>query len=290
MKRAVIATLALALLLAAAGCGGGSSNNNTTTGSSGGGGTTTGSSGSTAAPTMHAGKLVVGLDPPAVGFQVGTLRGSKVINPTGFEVDLAKAIASKLQISPSQISWEKVPFDTLFRPGPKPFDFAFEEATITPQRQKVVDFSSSYFDANQGVLLNKNATAPKTQADLKKMSLCAQTATTGLGYAQHKLRATKIQIYTTTSAAFSAVQVGRCQAFIMDVPIVASQKKSKPSAYGPVSGQIVTNEKYGAVLAKNSKLTPAVSKAINELNADGTIGRLQKKWFNLNVSQVPVLK
>jgi polar amino acid transport system substrate-binding protein len=289
----VTASLALALLLAVAGCGGGSSSSdNTTTSGSGGGSTTTtsSSSGSGGAPTMHPGKLVVGLDPPAVGFQVGTLRGSKVINPTGFEIDLAKAIAKKLGIADANITWEKVPFDTLFRPGPKPFDFAFEEATITPQRQKVVDFSSSYFDANQGVLLNKDATAPKTLADLKKMTLCAQTATTGLDYVQHQLRASKVQIYTTTAAAFSAVQVGRCNAFVMDVPIVASQKKSKPSAYGAVAGQIVTNEKYGAVLAKDSKLTPLVSKAIDELNSDGTIGKLQKKWFNLNVSQVPVLK
>jgi polar amino acid transport system substrate-binding protein len=290
VKRAVTASLALALLLAAAGCGGGSSSNNTTTTSGGGSGGGT-STGSALPPTMHAGALTVGLDPPAVGFQVGTLRGSKVINPTGFEIDLAKAIAGKLGIPASKITWEKVPFDTLFRPGPKPFDFAFEEATITPQRQKVVDFSSSYFDANQGVLLNKDATAPKSLADLKNMTLCTQTATTGHDYVQNQLKPTKpTQVYTTTSAAFSAVQVGRCQAFIMDVPIVASQKKSKPSAYGAVAGQIVTNEKYGAVLAKNSELTPLVTKAINELNADGTVGKLQKKWFNLNVSQVPVLK
>ena len=68
---------------------------------------------------MHSGALTVGLDPPAVGFQVGTLRGSKVINPTGFEIDLAKAIARKLGIPAGHITWEKVPFDTLFlRPAP----------------------------------------------------------------------------------------------------------------------------------------------------------------------------
>ena len=52
-----------------------------------------------APPTMHPGVLTVGLDPPAVGFQVGTLRGQKVINPHGFEIDLAKGIAAKLKIS-----------------------------------------------------------------------------------------------------------------------------------------------------------------------------------------------
>lgn len=243
-----------------------------------------------APPTLKAGQLTIALNPPAVGFQVGTLRGNDVINPTGFEVDLGKAIAGKLGIPTSKIKWINVPFDTLFRPGAKPFDFAFEESTITPARKKVVDFSSSYFNANQGVLLNKDAKAPHSLADLKAMSLCGQTATTGLDYIQHKLHASKIHIYSNTSAAFSALQVGRCDAFVMDVPIVASQKKSKPSAYGAVAGQIVTNEQYGAVLGKGSKLTASVSAAINALTKDGTIGRLQKKWFAIDVSKIPVLK
>jgi len=122
------------------------------------------------------------------------------------------------------------------------------------------------------------------------MSLCAQSATTGLDYLQHRLHATQVHIYNTTSAAFSAVQVGRCEAFVMDVPIVASQKKTKPSAYGAVAGQIVTNEKYGAVLAKGSKLTAPLSSAIRALTKDGTIGKLQKKWFAIDVSEIPVLK
>ena len=243
-----------------------------------------------AAPTLVPGQLTVGLDPPAVGFQVGTLRGNNVINPRGFEIDLAKAIAAKLGIPATKIKWLHVPFATLFRPGAKPFDFAFEESTITVARSRVVNFSAPYFNANQGVLLKKGGTAPHSLADLKQMTLCAQSATTGLDYVQHKLHAPSVQIYNSTSAAFSALQVGRCDAFVMDVPIIASQKKTKPSAYGPVAGQIVTNEKYGAVLAKGSKLTPFVSSAIKALTKDETIGKLQQKWFAINVSKILVLK
>ena len=61
-----------------------------------------------APPTLKPGVLTVGLDPPAVGFQVGTLRGQKVINPHGFEIDLAKDIAAKLKIS--KIDYVKIPF------------------------------------------------------------------------------------------------------------------------------------------------------------------------------------
>lgn len=95
-----------------------------------------------APPTLQPGELTVGLNPPAVGFQVGTLRGNNVISPTGFEVDLAKDIAAKLGIPASKIKWVNIPFTTLFRPGTKPFDFAFEESTITPQRAHAVDFSA----------------------------------------------------------------------------------------------------------------------------------------------------
>ena len=243
-----------------------------------------------APPTMDAGSLTVALNPPAVGFQVGTLRGNTVVNPTGFEIDLAKDIATKLGIPAAKIKWINVPFGTLFRPGAKPFDFAFEEATITTARARVVDFSAPYFNANQGVLLKNGATVPHSLADLKGMTLCTQTATTGLDYVQHKLNAPHIQMYSSTSEAFSALQVGRCDAFVMDVPIIASQKKTKPSAYGPIAGQIVTNEKYGAVLAKGSKLTADVSAAIKALTANGTIAKLQKKWFNIDVAKIPILK
>jgi polar amino acid transport system substrate-binding protein len=243
-----------------------------------------------APPTMHPGSLTVGLNPPAVGFQVGTLRGNDVINPTGFEIDLAKDIAAKLGIPTSKIKWVNIPFTTLFRPGSKPFDFAFEESTITPARAKAVDFSAPYFNANQGVLMKKGKAAPKSLAELKAMTLCGQADTTGLDYIQHKLHATKIQPYNTTAAAFAAVQAGRCDAFVMDVPIIASQKKTKPSAYGVIGGQIVTNEQYGAVLTKGSKLTASVSAAIKALTKNGTIGKLQQKWFAIDVSKIPVLK
>jgi polar amino acid transport system substrate-binding protein len=244
-------------------------------------------------PTLHPGVLTVGLDPPAVGFQVGTLRGQKVLNPRGYEIDVAKGIAAQLKIR--KITYVKVPFVVLFRPGTKPFDLAFEESTITVARQRAVSFSASYFAANQGVLVSKKVASegkvPKSLSDLRQLQVCAQAVTTGLDYVQHRLHPAKRPlIYQTTAAAFTAVQNGSCDAFVMDVPIVASQKKTKPSAYGPVAGQIITNEKYGAVMTKGSKLKPFVDRAIGTLTKNGSISRWQKKWFNINFSKLHVLR
>jgi len=241
------------------------------------------------APTRTPGVLVVGFGDPAVGFAVGTVRGSTIKNPKGYEVDLSKAIAKKLGIP--TVKYIYTPWTKLFAPGAKDFDVSFQEATITAARKRTVDFTAPYLNANQGVLISKNASAPKSLADLKQMQTCAQVDTTGLDYIQTRLKPLKKPlVYQTTTAAFTAVQIGRCEALVLDVPIVALQKKSKPAAYGPVAGQIVTKEQYGAVLQKHSKLTPMVSGAIRALTKNGTIAKLQTKWFNLNFSKIPTLK
>jgi polar amino acid transport system substrate-binding protein len=183
------------------------------------------------------------------------------------------------------------PWNSLFAPGAKKFDISFQEATITAQRKRTVDFTTSYFNANQGVLISKQAKAPKTLADLKQLQTCAQTNTTGLDWIKTQLHPAKQPLaYPTTTAAFQAVQINRCQALILDVPIVASEKKANPGKYGAVAGQIVTHEQYGAVLQKGSKLKPRIDAAIKKLWGNGTIARLQKKWFAIDFSKVPTLK
>jgi polar amino acid transport system substrate-binding protein len=243
---------------------------------------------SAAPPTLQSGKLIVAFGDAAPGFASGTTRGNTITNPRGYEVDLASAIAKKLGLTPV---WMYSPWNSLFAPGTKKFDISFQEATITAQRKRTVDFTASYLNANQGVLISKQTTPPKSLADLKKLQTCAQTNTTGLDWINNQLHPDKKpQTFPATAAAYQAVQINRCQALILDVPLVSLQKKQKPSAYGPVAGQVVTHEVYGAVLQKGSKLTPVVDGVIKKLIADGTVGNLQKKWFNLNFAKIPVLK
>jgi polar amino acid transport system substrate-binding protein len=248
----------------------------------------TASATSRSVPTKTAGTLTVGFDVPAPGFWNGRVTGSTIKNPTGFEAGLVQAIAKYLKIS--KIVYVRAPFSGLFSPAPKKYDFAMEEATITAERAKVVTFSTPYFDANQGVLIRKGLAKPKSIADLRKLQLCAQSTTTGLAYIQHKLRPAKAPlVYSPSStAAFDAVEAGKCDALILDVPIVVSQSKKKPGAYGGVVGQIVTNEGYGAIMDKGSKFKPSLDRAIKALKANGTINKLQKKW--LPFTRVPILK
>jgi polar amino acid transport system substrate-binding protein len=241
-----------------------------------------------APPTLHPGELIVGLGGSAPGFANGKQRGDTFINPSGYEVDLAKAIAADLHL---KVVWRYTEWSSLFSPGTKNWDINLQEATITAQRKHAVDFSTPYLNSNQGVLLSKNAPAVHKVGDLKNLQTCAQTDTTGLQWIQQKLHPTKAPlIYQTTTAAFTAVGVGRCQAIILDVPIVELQVKATPKQFGPVAGQIVTHEQYGIVLQKGSKLTPVIDAEVTKLTKNGTIAKLQKKWFNVSFASIPVLK
>jgi polar amino acid transport system substrate-binding protein len=273
--------LAVAGLVATlAACGGGGGNNTTTTSSN------------ASAPTLTPGKLVVGFDVPATAFWNGQLSGTTLKNPSGFEYGLALDVAKQLGISQNNVTFKRAPFATILLAGKKPYDFAMEETTITSQRAKVIGFSAPYFDANQGVLLAKGVKKPTTIADLKSLQTCAQAATTGLDWIQHKLRPAKQpRVYSASSnAAFDAVASGACQALILDVPIIEAQNQKQPGAFAGVVGQIDTHEGYGAVFAKGSPLIPDVSKAINTLESNGTISALTKKWFGYDPAKVPVLK
>ena len=75
-----------------------------------------------APPTMTPGKLVIGFGDPAVNFANGKLRGSNYLNPKGYEVDIADAIAKNLGLTPEYVF---TPWAKLFAPGHKSFDISF---------------------------------------------------------------------------------------------------------------------------------------------------------------------
>lgn len=280
MKRLLPLLGIAALVSALAACGGG------------GGSSTTTTSSTRSVPTLHAGKLVVGFDLPAPAFWNGQASGTTIKDPSGFEYGLALDVAQQLGISKQNVTFLRAPFATILLAGKKPYDFAMEETTITPQRAKVIGFSSSYFDANQGVLIAKGVKKPTSIADLKSLQTCAQANTTGLDWILHQLHPAKQPlVYSASSdAAFEAVQHGACQALILDVPIIEAQNAKVPGAYGGVVGQIDTHEGYGAVFAHGSPLIPDVSKAISTLQGNGTISKLTKQWFGFDPAKVPVLK
>jgi polar amino acid transport system substrate-binding protein len=206
------------------------------------------------------------------------------------EIDMAKAIAKELGLT--KIVYVQNNFQNMYLPGPKKWDFGLAEMTITAERKKNIDFSVSYLNANQGVMIRKGLTpVPKSLADLKSIVLCAQVGTTGAAYIKDRVQPNKKALYPqTTVIMYQQLKSKRCDAALYDAPILGAQRFLEPKAYGPIIAQIITNEQYGAAFQKGDPLRPAVNKAIKKLLANGTIGKLTQKWLTFDASELQVFK
>ena len=244
-----------------------------------------------APPTLKPGVLTVGLSLQVPGFQIGTIKGgNKIVNAKGMEPELAKAIAKKLGIA--TVVFTNNDFKTMYAPGPKKWDFGFAEMTITAERKKNIDFSTPYLQADQSLMVRKGLSPlPKNKADVAKLTLCAQSGTTGSDFIKDVIKPSKTALYpNSTEQMYTLLKNGKCDGALYDGPINGLEKKAKPGAYGPIVARFITNELYGAPFAKGSKLKPAVDKALKELIADGTVSKLAKKYLNFDASSIPVFK
>jgi polar amino acid transport system substrate-binding protein len=158
---AIVAVLALGLALLA-GCGGkkGSSSTGGTeaAGQSGEAGETANAADCTPQnmETTKSGELTIATDKPAYP---PYFEDNEPENGEGFESAVGFAIGEQLGYPKAKIRWTVEPFDSSYAPGPKDFDFDVNEVSITPTREKAVDFSAPYYSANQAVVALEDSDA-----------------------------------------------------------------------------------------------------------------------------------
>jgi ABC-type amino acid transport substrate-binding protein len=239
-------------------------------------------------PTRVPGTLTVAVDIGTIGLAEGSVVNGAVRSASGFEIDLARALARRLGLEPKIV---EVPFARTFTGGAKPFDVAVSHVTITAERARSVDFSAPYFVVNKGVLVAPGVAPPETLAELRKLRVCAQARTTSLSYVVTKLRPARApHDFPSPIDVLRALSDGFCQAMVADLEILVAAKRDQRDLYGPVAGQIVTNEHYGAVFEKGSKLRAPVGAALSSLARSGFVTRLATRWFGSGWEQAPVLR
>ncbi len=124
------------------------------------------------------GVLTVGTDTPFPPFEIG-----QPPNISGYDIDVLNAAAEELGLT---TEYTDTSFDTIFRDvASGQFDIAAAASTITPGRQKTVDFSDPYYEAQQALLVPEGSDIATT-ADLADAIVGAQDGTTGRDIRQRR--------------------------------------------------------------------------------------------------------
>jgi polar amino acid transport system substrate-binding protein len=277
MKRTVLIGLLVAVLLLA-GCAG----------QQGPGGSAQGGSGKSCdlktPPLFEKGTLTVATDKPAYPpwFEGNPQHYS------GFEGEVATEVAKRMDLP---IKWVVEPFNKSYAPGAKDFDFDINQITITPERERAVDFSEGYFDNAQGVLALKDSPVADAQSipDLKDARLGAQVGTTSLDFINQTIRPNEDpKIYDTTNDAKSALQSGQIDAIVTDL-VTTVYLRDFEIDDSVVVGQYPRNEQFGMLFEQGNPLVGCVNQVLGEMKSDGTLKKLQQKHLQRYLN-VPTLK
>lgn len=231
--------------------------------------------------TLKQGTLTVATDEPAFP---PYFEDNDPTNGRGFESAVAYAIADQLGFASSDVDWVVEPFNSSYAPGPKDFDFDVNQISITPKRAEQVDFSSTYYTANQALVAAKGSEASKATSldDLKGAKIGVQIGTTSLDAVDAEIAPDEEpQVFNDSNDVVTALKQGQVDAVVVDLP-TALYLTAVQVPGGKIVGQFEApgGDEWGALLEKDSPLTGCVSAAIDELNASGELAKIEQKWMS----------
>ena len=220
------------------------------------------------------GKLIAGSDTSFPPFE--SMKGNVA---EGFDVDLGAAIAKELGLT---LEFKSYKFDTLIPTlvaGGK-FDVIMSGMTINDARKLEIDFSDPYINSNQSIAV-QNSSAAKTAADLTGKKIGVQSGTTGQAWAKEHIKGAQLVPFDDALAAFSALQAGKVDAVVNDLPVSAAIVKDTTRGLKIIQ-EVATGEQYGIGVSKsNPDLLKAINDALAKIKASGEYDAIYKKWFGV---------
>ena len=240
--------------------------------------------------TLKSGVLTVGTDKPGYPPYIVDDDPS---NGKGFESAVAYAVAKALGYGQADVKWTVVPFNKSYAPGKKAFDFDINQISITPDRQKVVDFSDPYYEAPQAIVVrgdSKFASAASI-ADLKDAQLGVQVGTSSLDAVKSVIAPSKdVKVFDDTAAATAALKGKQIDGIVADLPTAIYLRDAELTG-AKVVGQFAApgGDQWGLLFQKGSPLVACTNAALTSLKASGELDAITQQWMSKS-AEAPVLQ
>lgn len=200
----------------------------------------------------------------------------------GFDLELAQAIADDLGL---ELKIENVDFDTIVpgvASGTK-YDMGIAAITATPEREKEVGFTDSYYMDDQAIVTMADNTeiTGDNYADAlnaEGVKIAVQSGSTAEAFAKENFPNAELVPFKNATDCFAAVQSSQANALVTNRS-VAAQLVATSFSNEQVIKQISTGEEYAIAVNKdNTALLDALNDSIAKLTEDGTVEELMTKY------------
>ncbi|MEG1979227.1 MAG: transporter substrate-binding domain-containing protein, partial [Victivallaceae bacterium] len=199
-------------------------------------------------------------------------------NPIGLDVEIMNRIAYELDMN-----FEFVPmnFGSLIEALiSEKITAAGASMSITEERKKRVDFAESYYEGGLSILARRypqESIEKIVDLNGKRIGILSGT-TMDRAVNENFPEATPVYHNSFTDLPL-ALESGKLDAFLLEEPQFRVMSKTRPNLV--VLPKKLSSDDYAFVFAqKNSELCDAFSAQIRAMKEDGTLKRLDDKWFS----------
>ena len=193
----------------------------------------------------------------------------------GIDIEVAAAIADKLGL---ELQVDDMDFDAaLLAAQNGKSDMVMAGVTVTDERQKVMDFSDTYAEGIQSVIVPEDSDIASVD-DLAGKTIGTQRGTTGYIYCTDDFGEDSVVAYDNGLTAVQALNNGQVDAVVIDN---APAKEFVAANTGlKILDTAYAQEDYAIGVAKgNTALLDAINGALKELQADGTLQSIVDKYI-----------
>lgn len=202
----------------------------------------------------------------------------------GFDVDIAKAVCEKMKAECSFVAqdWEGIiPALTAGK-----YDAIFASMSITEERKQVIDFSRPYYNTPSAFFAAKDSGLADSKPEtLAGKTIGAQASTIQANYLEENYKDVEIKLYPSQEEVNLDLASGRIDALFVDKLVGDEWVKTADGACCALFGEnIQVGGGVGAGVRKeDTDLRDLISKAIDEIKADGTYEKINAKYFPFSI-------
>lgn len=190
----------------------------------------------------------------------------------GFDAEIIKEAAKRMGI---EYKWLNTNFDGLIPAlQTKKVDIVIAGMSVTPEREKAVNFSVPYLTSNVAIVTNSKNPI-KDMNDLSGKSYGVELGTTKEASAR-KIDGAEVVPFSSTTGALVALKSGKIDGMVLDESVSSKYIEKNPEL---VLVGVMEGEPKAAAFNKDDKeLMENFSKVLEEMMADGTVAELREKY------------
>lgn len=230
------------------------------------------------------GKLVVGLSADYAPYEFHIMKDGKN-QIVGFDIDIAKEIAKDMDVD---LEIKEMDFGAIVQSVKSgAIDLGISGITPDEKRKEAVDFSDIYYEADQGILINKNnKDSIKGIEDLKGKKVGAQIGSIQAEIA-NGIEGADVKLLDNVNTLILELKTGKLDALIVELPVAKIATEVNEELATADNG--IKNSEGGSAIAiqkGNKDLVDQVNATIKKLKDDGNMDQ----FVNDAIELVPYQK